>query len=94
MRLQLIIDLIMHGTSLISIALNSVSIFSTCRKGKTIKKKGTKLKCFFFSLENRLYGIYKKISLCFHLYKNKQAVSQNGTKSKPLNIHNGLCSKV
>ena len=39
MRLQLIIDLIMHGTNLTSIALSSVSIFQLVGKAKPQKKK-------------------------------------------------------
>ena len=45
MRLQLIIDLIMHGTNLTSIALSSVSIFQLVGKAKPqktwVQKMGT-----------------------------------------------------
>ena len=40
MRLQLIIDLIMHGTNLTSITLSSVSIFELVGKVKPHKKNG------------------------------------------------------
>ena len=39
MRLQLIIDLIMHGINLTSIALSNISIFQLVGKGKPPKKK-------------------------------------------------------
>ena len=39
MRLQLVIDLIMHGTNLTSIAFSSVSIFQLVGKAKPPKKK-------------------------------------------------------
>ena len=49
MRLQLIIDLIMHGTSLTSIALSSVSIFQLVGKARPKKKKkSAKLGTNFF----------------------------------------------
>ena len=48
MRLQLIIDLIMHGTNLTSIALSSVSIFQLVGKAKPKKKKkGAKMGTIF-----------------------------------------------
>ena len=46
MRLQLIIDLIMHGTSLTSIELSSVSIFQFAGKVKP-QKKGAKMGTIF-----------------------------------------------
>ena len=42
MRLQLIIDLIMHGTNLTSIALNNVFIFQLVGKAKPLKKTKNK----------------------------------------------------
>ena len=39
MRVRLIIDLIMHGTNLISISLSSVSIFQLVGKAKPKKKQ-------------------------------------------------------
>ena len=49
MRLQLIIDLIMHGTSLTSITLSSISIFLFTGKAKPKKKKkkGAKMGTIF-----------------------------------------------
>ena len=44
MRLQLIIDLIMHGTNVTSIALSSVLIFQLVGKAKPFKKKTNKNK--------------------------------------------------
>ena len=48
MRHQLIIDLIMHGTSLTSISLSSVSISQFVGKVKAQKKNGAKKKGTIF----------------------------------------------
>ena len=47
MRIQFIIDLIMHGTNLTSIAFNSVSIFQLVGKAKPKKKISAKMGTIF-----------------------------------------------
>ena len=86
MRLQLIIDLIMHGTHLTSIELSSVSIFQLVGKTKPKKKKK--------GYKNGHNFLAKKIScvVCIRIYITMFSAFIK-TNSKPLNIQNGLCLK-
>ena len=74
MRLQLIIELIMHGTSLTPISLSSFSISQFAGKVKPQKKMGEKL------------SFVVCIRICitmFSAFKKQTTTSQNETNNKP-----------
>ena len=93
MRLQLIIDLIMHGTSLTSIALSSVSIFQFAGKAKPQKKWCKNGYNFLAEKISCMVCIRICITMFFQLLQKQITTSQNKTNSKSLNIQNRLCLK-
>ena len=80
MRLQLIIDLIMHGTSLTSIALSSVSIFQLVGKARPQKKRA---QIFFFLAEKIGCMVYiRKYHYVFSFTKTKKQFHKTEKKIK------------